>query len=761
MRCPASATALRLALAPDYELARGESTNMVPKDIATGIDPEHLRRETLRSALACVAVGLYVWCVVLYQLGTRYTPTWRGPLLLGCGVVAAFLLRDRRPKAAALALILGLLAANLYAIYMGDMKVAPYLLAVPVSLTGLLLGLELVLWATLLCSSMVIVVGTFVLGYPVLAPDLLAPALVVGAVGVLSTLSVRNLYLALYWAWDRAVAAQRNQEELRDRRAELARTAKALDEACQRLEYMNYDLAQARDAAEEARLLKQQLVSSVSHELRTPLNVIVAFSEMMYLSPQSYGGVPLPADYRGDVREIYRSSQHLLHLVDDVLDLSQAEARHLRVHMEPSDLAQEIAEAVDIMRPLVRGKDVELRVDLPLELPLALMDPPRIRQVLLNLLNNARRFTHHGNITVRATVEPEWLRVTVADTGIGIPPSQHDSVFEEFTQLENPVKHSRGGTGLGLAISRRLVELHGGRIWVESEGIPGQGSAFHFTLPLAAHARTRPEELLRSPVELLPPQGRGRILLVLSKDASVVHLLEHELDEYNVLPAVDAHAVATLVTETHPRAIVINAAEGRYAWRQARQVRRLFGPSGPPIVLCPLVTERQLACELGALDYLIKPVSRTAVTTLLNHLGEAVHRILIVDDDPRMTRMLSRMLQAAGDYEVLRVHSGQQALHDMRRTRPDLVLLDLVMPEIDGRQVLAEMRRDEELRSTKVVVVTAQPHTPEDERRLSGGILAMASSQGLSNREALACLHRLLDSIGLRSSSLVGEGRES
>jgi signal transduction histidine kinase/CheY-like chemotaxis protein len=728
---------------------------MATKSIATVEDLDYLRKESLQFVLLCAVIGLYLWCAVLFFTNDRFGPVWWGPVLLAGGLAVAFAKQNRNMSLSAVAAILGVAATALHNMWLVDARVTPYVLAVVVSLAGLLFGMKAVVWATAACSGLVIAIGSMRWGHSPFSPELLSPVLVIGAIGVLSSLAVRSLYVTLYWAWDRAMVAQHNEEALRDRQAQLARTLKALDEAYRRLEYLNYDLARAREVAEKTRLTKQQFVTDVSHELRTPLNVIVAFSEMMYLSPGSYGGVPLPREYRGDVREIYRSSKYLLHLIDDVLDMSQIEAGRMRIDLEPVRLQDVVIEALDMIRPLVREKEVALRTELPANLPPVLVDRARVQQVLLNLLNNARRFTERGSITVRATHEAERVRVTVADTGMGIPPGEHDKVFEEFRQLDGPATQRRNGSGLGLTISKRFVEMHGGRIWAESDGVPGQGSRFHFTLPVAGVESVQLSTLHGTPMFLRPPTGRGRTLLLLDGDATVVQMLEQGLEEYQVVPVADVSEVPRLIHELHARAVVLNLAQGGYAWRQMRELRRRLTDSSLPIILCPLVGEHQLGHSLGVMGYLVKPVTREALTALLDRLGRSTHRILVVDDDPRMVRILSRLLQATErEVELIRAYNGQEGLCEMRRQRPDLVLLDLIMPEMDGYAVLARMREEPELRHVPVVVVTAQARTPEEERRLGGRMLFVSTGAGFTNEEALTYLRSILNAVGVPSTAL-------
>ena len=426
---------------------------MMARDTAVD-DLAYLRQESLKTVLVCTIAGLYLWCAVLFHAGDQFGLAWLGPALLTGGLVLAFANRVRNTSRAAAAVILGFAAAALYSMLLADMKLAPYMLAVVVALTGLLFDLKAVARVTVLCVGSIVAIGSLRWGHSVFSAELASPILVTGAVGILSSLAVRNLYEALYWFQERAAAAQQNEAELRDRQGQRARTVKALDEAYRRLEYLNYDLARAREEAEETRLVKQQFVTSVSHELRTPLNVVVALSEMMYLSPQRYRAGALPPALRGDVREIYRSSQHLLHLIDDVLDMSQIEAGEIKLRQQPVHLRDVVAETLDMIRPLVRETDVALKTNVPADLPPVLIDRNRVQQVLLNLLNNARRFTGHGSISVQASLAAGQVRVTVADTGIGIPPANTIGCSRNFTNWTAlpPGARTEAGSGWRSAI---------------------------------------------------------------------------------------------------------------------------------------------------------------------------------------------------------------------------------------------------------------------------------------------------------------------
>ena len=712
-----------------------------------------LRRESLRLILVCASFILYIWGLILFQPINLYVdnqlgPVGWGPVLLAGGLLIAFVTQKYNLSVAAGTAILGIAATILFNMWLLDVRMSPYMLAVVVSLTGVLFGIRTVIGSAILSSLAILFIGTHRWGYDLRAPELFTPILTICAVGILSSLGVRNLYTALHWAMDRAMAAQYNEKEARAHRGELARTLKALTEAYQHLEYANYDLARAREVAEAASLNKQRFVAIVSHEMRTPLNVLTALSEIMYFSPERYSDAPLPPELRRDIREIYRSSQHLLHLIEDVLDLAQIEAGQMRVEFQPTRLENVVTEILDMVGPFVREKGLALRAELPGDLPLVLIDHDRVRQVLLNLLNNAQRFTEHGTLTVSAELLEKQVKVTVADTGIGIPRDEHEEMFKEFYQVEGLVAKGQGGCGLGLAICRRFIEMHGGRIWVESEGIPGYGSHFHFTLPVAGIKQVKTSRLQPStPISLHAPTSRGRILLLLDQDPGIPSLLERNLEEYQVVRFENVAEAPRLAEELHAQAILVNSVYQGQAAPHIKALRQGLDDAALPlsIIACPLVGKRQLGQALGARDYLVKPITREMLLAVIDRLATPVQQILVVDDEPQMGRLIARMLETSRrDYEVFYVTNGREGLHTMRTQRPDLLLLDLMMPEMDGQTVLREIRADATLRDIPVVVITAQAITPEEERSLSRQTLLVHAETRFTNGEVLAYLRGIL-----------------
>ncbi|MGQ9554242.1 MAG: sensor histidine kinase, partial [Anaerolineae bacterium] len=304
--------------------------------------------------------------------------------------------------------------------------------------------------------------------------------------GLLAMLPVQEMHASLWQAWGEAESIATLMRELRLRQEEVNRLNKALQVSNGLLKRSLREQALAQREAAEARHLKEQFATTVSHELRTPLNIILGFLEVMQRYPEVYGQVQWTPSLRRDIDEIQASAQYLSELVDDILDLARIEALKMPIHRVQTELLGLVREVANLVRRLVMSKPgVVLRLNVPEDLPTLYVDRTRIRQVLLNLLANACRFTDKGEIWVRATLADDEVVVSVADTGPGIPADQLETIFEEFLQSQSPAldEHQRAGKGLGLAIAKRFVQLHGGRIWVESE--PGRGSTFHFSLPLA------------------------------------------------------------------------------------------------------------------------------------------------------------------------------------------------------------------------------------------------------------------------------------
>ncbi|MGH2457575.1 MAG: ATP-binding protein [Chloroflexota bacterium] len=540
-------------------------------------------------------------------------------------------------------------------------------------------------------------------------------------------------------------------EELRDHQGQLERTVKSLNLAYLRLEQLNVELARARQAAEQARRLKAEFAAAISHELRTPLNLIIGFSEMMMTAPRAYQGHPLPDAYRGDVEAIYRNACHLSNLVDDVLDLSQIDADRMGLQKEQLRLPPVVDEAVTTIARLFSAKGLSLDLQVPLDLPAVFADRIRVRQVLINLLNNAARFTNLGGVVVRAWAEGSDVIVAVADSGIGIAPESLPAVFEEFRQVHVLGERRVVGSGLGLAVSKRFVELHGGSIWVESR--PGEGSTFFFSLPTCASVVTGSG--LAQGDRWAGPAAEAndgdRTVLVIDREGDAARLFGRHLDGCRVLAARGLETARRVAVENVIHAVIAVGANGPPDWATVRRIGDVFPTV--PVMVCALSTRKVTARELGVADCLTKPVGREQLRLALRRLGRNVRDLLIVDDDAEMVRLLSRLVRLTSRrYVVWEARSSQEALALLETKRPDAVLLDLVMPDVGGDELLRRIRERPELRDVPVVLVTG--HGLADET-VTAELFGVTQRGGLSVRELMRCVRTSLESIQRPQAALL------
>jgi nitrogen-specific signal transduction histidine kinase/CheY-like chemotaxis protein len=517
----------------------------------------------------------------------------------------------------------------------------------------------------------------------------------------------------------------------------LQRTIKSLDHAYQRLEVTNQELARVREAALDARRRKAEFVVNVSHELRTPLNLILGFSQMMARAPDTYG-TPLPPAYREDAEAIYRNAQHLSALVDDVLDLSQIEAGRMGLHKTVVPMADVVAEAVATVAGLVQRTHLDLQIDLPPDLPDGYVDRTRIRQVLINLLSNAVRFTDQGGITIRGRADDHWLTLSVSDTGIGIRAEDAPHIWDEFRQFGPPERRSTGN-GMGLAICRTFVEIHGGRIWVDSA--PGAGATFSVALP-----RTEVNDAIphRPPWRTWAGTAGSReqgVVVLLTDDAETARLFERHLDGYRVVAAPNERRAARYARVARARGLVLVGSDRDAAEQLAQAVMHHL--SGIPVFSCVLPDPPLKNLGLDGLHFVPKPVVRERLAAVLRGFGRTVRDIVIVDDDPETVRMLARLVRSVSRrYRVTGAVGGAEALAMLEHTQPDAVIVDLRMPEVDGYRVLAALRTRQP--AAAVIVISGQPLHAVDLRVAS---LTLARGGGLSMRETMQCLQQALGAL--------------
>jgi signal transduction histidine kinase/DNA-binding LacI/PurR family transcriptional regulator/AraC-like DNA-binding protein len=492
---------------------------------------------------------------------------------------------------------------------------------------------------------------------------------------------------------------------------------------------------EGRRLAEEANRMKSRFLSTISHELRTPLNLIVGLSGMV-LRESDDSNAPLPEPARRDIDRIHVYSQHLGGLIGDVVDLATSDAGQLRLSNDYVDLGQALRLVAESGRQLAADKGLAWEVNLPETGPWVWGDQTRLRQVALNLITNAIKFTTSGGVSLRLEDNPCSATVTVRDTGLGISPDEQQVIFDEFRQSERSVARGYGGLGLGLAISKRLVEMHGGMISVHSTGVEGAGSTFTFTLPTVQPPLAKAQSLGKLPAT------KQSVVLLTNQPGTSERLHEDLLQRGFTVqiglmkPGLDWRSQ---LDEWRPDTIILDVStDSALGWQALKEIKGSQTLAGIPVLF---FSSSQRDGSLLELDYLTKPVEISGLARALDQhwvttgAGQPTRTILVVDDEPNTLEMHARIVQAhSASNRVLKAHSGKEALDCLHSEIVDLILLDLQMPEMDGFEVLEVIRGMESTRKIPVIVVTGKILTETDMARLNQGVAAVLG-KGLFNIE--------------------------
>jgi PAS domain S-box-containing protein len=504
-----------------------------------------------------------------------------------------------------------------------------------------------------------------------------------------------------------------------------------------RLKAANSELELRNREVERATKVKSKFLASMSHELRTPLNAIVGFSDL--LSDESPG--PLNPKQKRFITHIKNGSAHLLQLINDILDLSKIEAGLLELRCEDFQVEDALPEVLSIIRPLAMTKNIQIGEEIQSD-PAVHADRIRFKQVLYNLLSNAVKFTpRDGRIDVACTEDAGMVSVSVTDTGVGIRPEDHAMVFEEFRQVEGAA--SQQGTGLGLAITKRLVEQQGGNISLTSE--LGQGCRFTFTLPCGKSIVPAVQPDLtpsQSPGETVVPHKRPLVLIV-DDEAPARELMTTYLEPwYRVAVAVSGPDAVRQARELKPDAITLDVLmAGGDGFQALVALKAASETENIPIIVVSIVDNQQVGFALGAVEYLIKPINKGALLgALRKHVPNSAHddsTILLVDDDAKTLELLQETLHSAG-YETRSVQSGTQALEVLASKEVRAVVLDLMMPGMDGFEVIRHIRREQTLAELPVFVMTAKSLSDDELQLLGSETQALIAKNGSWHQQLLA-----------------------
>jgi signal transduction histidine kinase/CheY-like chemotaxis protein len=543
--------------------------------------------------------------------------------------------------------------------------------------------------------------------------------------------SLRTIWVLLHWYFYMFGKSSALLEESRTHRAELLRLVKSLEIAQQTQQRLHLQLIYARQQADEARKMKERFASNISHELRTPLNIILGFTEIMHLTPEVYGAVNFPPKLQQDIYQIHRNSRHLLDMIDDVLDLSHVELSQFSLNFELTDLATFLNDTLDLVKRLFDAKSVDFIVDIPENLPEIQIDRTRIRQVIINLLNNAQRFTYSGSVAFLVEANDKYVVCRVADTGIGIPQVQMQLIFEEFFQVDYSLSRSNGGAGLGLAITRRFIEAHNGHLTVESQ--EGIGSTFTFTLPLPTPVHNSPQ-WIQAPKK----SAKETLWLVIDADQNISKMITRYTEECSIIQIDSLDDLDSAIRRYSPQGVILNTPQGATIPDQLTTL-------SIPVVICSLPSSTQMVSRLGVNDYLAKPI---LPQQLVQHLQsyQSIKTALVIDDDVGVVQLVQRTLENSfPDLVVQRAYNGVQACEMMKTTIPDLILLDLVMPTMSGFEVIKMVKGNPQLQDIPIILLTATKYIQSDSESL--GSLSIHSPGGLKPMEVLKLLNLITQTI--------------
>ena len=458
---------------------------------------------------------------------------------------------------------------------------------------------------------------------------------------------------------------------------------------------------------------KSQFLANMSHELRTPLNAIIGVTEMLREDAEALKQDVEPLD------RVLGAGRHLLALINDILDLSKIEAGRMELHLELFPLAPLIEEVAKTIEPMAAKNGNRIVIDCPSDLGTIHADQIRFRQALLNLASNANKFTEKGTVTIAAQPQRAEIMIAVTDTGIGMTEEQMGKLFQEFTQASSTTASKYGGTGLGLAISRHFCRMMGGDITVISK--PGEGSTFAIRLPRTVQI----EQERAQPVRPIAEKAEEPLILVVDDDATVRELVVRHLERagFAVVAARGGQEGLRLVRDLRPAAVTLDIMMPDLdGWTVLAAIKGDPALANIPVVLMSIVEEKNRGYALGAADYLVKPVDRTKlVETLTSICGSTAGRALLVDDDDVVRRGVRQALEPIG-WKVAEAENGQVAVDSLTAGLPDVIILDLMMPKMDGFEFMDKLRGRPDWGEIPVVVITAKDLTEEDRNRLNGGV---------------------------------------
>ncbi|MBL8062548.1 MAG: GAF domain-containing protein [Anaerolineales bacterium] len=483
--------------------------------------------------------------------------------------------------------------------------------------------------------------------------------------------------------------------------------------------------------------LKSQFLANMSHELRTPLNSIIGFSRVILKGIDG----PVTELMQQDLTAIYNSGQHLLGLINDILDLAKIEAGKMELAYDEVNISDLVNSVFSTMSGLIKDKPIHMRHSIEPNLPTVKADAIRIRQVMINLLSNAAKFTEEGEIVVNVKTYKgvdgrNQVKISVTDTGPGISEKDQEKLFQPFSQVDASPTRKTGGTGLGLSICQQLINMHGGTIWVESE--VGKGSTFHFTLPFYRH-------------EIEADSNGDKTILTIDDDSQVIGLYERYLQPqgYHIIPLTNPALAVERAKELKPFAITLDIMmPGVDGWTVLDSLKADPETRNIPVIICSIIEDVEKGFNLGASDYLVKPILEEDLVNSLDRLNAdgSIREVLVIDDNPNDLRLIGKMLNDDGRYRAILAEGGRNGWNIISSGNPPhAIVLDLFMADMDGFQILEQLQADKKLRDIPTIVISGMDVTPDQKNRLKEFGQRLLTKGAFSESELLTSLQRSLD----------------
>lgn len=508
------------------------------------------------------------------------------------------------------------------------------------------------------------------------------------------------------------------EQKVQQRTAELAQSIK--------------EASKARKIAEQANQAKSTFLANMSHELRTPMNAIIGYSEMLHEEAEDLGH----EDFIPDLQKIHSAGKHLLGLINDILDISKIEAGRMELYLETFEIHTLLQDVVATVQPLVAKNHNELKLNIADDLTTMYADLTKVRQSLFNLLSNASKFTENGTITLNlhryTLADQDWISFQVIDTGIGMTQKQIKNLFKAFTQADASTTRKYGGTGLGLTITQKFCHMMGGDIEVKSK--INQGTTFTIKLPLQVQKTTELESVSDDHEPLVPELADRNSVLVIDDDPTVHDLVERFLtkEKFQVYTASSGAEGISLAKSIEPDAITLDVTMPDLdGWSVLAALKADVQTAQIPVIMMTMVDNQNLGYALGASDYLTKPVNKNELRRVLNHYHNksTFHKILIVEDDPNTREILPYQLEDCSE-KVFEAENGLQALNIISPEIPELIISDLMMPEMDGFELVHQLRQHQNWSSIPIIILTAKELTSIERDKLQGRIKQIFQKDG-------------------------------